>query len=225
MGGAHCETKNEKHDSQPTQSTKPARPLGLHFASLARGACRGALGSRPMSYAIRIFSAEQFSETRHRGFIAEMQNLFGEWRVAESTPFSSPGWTIHECCITSEDDVPNDEWVHVWVAAHRRVKGEKPMWPFEYEWYINFETGSGRSVLGLAVQLGAVVLAMQRLPWFLVEDRDSFLGDGEPTEFRSHEAVLAHIRLVLTQNPERLDWLRQRGLLDQDGSLLVPSKK
>jgi hypothetical protein len=192
---------------------------------VARGRCCGALGSRLVSYAIRIFSAEQFSEKQHRDFIAEVQALFGSWRVTESTPFSNTGWTIHECCLSSEDGVADDEWVHVWVAAQRRVKGEKPMWPFEYEWYINFETGSGRSRLGLAVQLGTLVLAMRRLPWFLVEDRDCGFGEDEPTEFRSEEAILAHIRRVLGEYPERLEWLRQRGILDEKGSLVMPRNK
>lgn len=178
-----------------------------------------------MSYAIRIFSAERFSEEHYRDFIAEAQGLFGSWRETESTPFSDTGWTIHECCLTSENDVPNDEWVHVWVAAHRRVREEKPMWPFEYEWYINFETGSGRSLLGLAVQLGALILAMRGFPWFLVEDRDSGFDEDEPTQFRSEQAVLAHISRVLGEYPERIEWLRQRGLLDESGSLLLPHRK
>ena len=176
-----------------------------------------------MSYAIRIFSAEPFSEKHYRAFIAELQGLFGRWMVTESAPFSETGWTIHECCLSSDNAVPDDdEWVNVWVAARRRVKGEKPMWPFEYEWFINFETSSGRSGLGMAVQLGALVLAMRRLPWFLVEDRDWFYGEGEPTEFRSEEAVVAHIRRVLGQSPERIEWLLQRGILDENGFLVLP---
>jgi hypothetical protein len=165
--------------------------------------------------------AKQFSEQLYRDFLGEIQNLFGKWRVAESTPFYDTGWTIHECRLTSHD-LPDDEWVNVWVTARRRLREEKPMWPFDYEWYTDFETGTGRTSMGLAVQLGALVLSMQRFPWFLVEDRDAYLGENEPTEFRSEEAVLAHIGRVLAEHPERREWFRQRGMLDEHGSLLLP---
>ena len=55
-----------------------------------------------MSYAIRIFMAEHFSEKPYREFIADIQNLFGKWSVTESTPFNDTGWTIHECRLESE---------------------------------------------------------------------------------------------------------------------------
>jgi hypothetical protein len=178
-----------------------------------------------VSYAIRIFSAEKFSEKQHLNFIVKAQALFGSWTVSESTPFCDTGWTIHECCLTSENDAPDDEWVRVWITARRRVEGEEPIRLFEYEWYIDFETSFGRSFLGLAVQLRALVLAMQMLPWFLVEDIDCSFGEAAPTEFRSEEAVLAHIRRVLAEHPEGLAWLGQRGLVDKHGSLLLPRPK
>jgi hypothetical protein len=174
-----------------------------------------------MSYAIRIFMAEQFSEKPYREFIADIQNLFGKWSVTESTPFYDTGWIIHECRLESEG-LPQDEWVGVWVSARRRLREEKPMWPFDYEWYTGFETGTGRTPLGLAVQLGALVLAMRKFPWVLVEDRDADIDDGEPTEFRSEEAVLAHLKRVLGRHPEGCEKLRRRGILDLNGSLLLP---
>jgi len=176
-----------------------------------------------VSYAIRIFMEQPFSEALYRDFIAEAQNLYGKWQVAEASPFHDAGWTIHECKLTSGDTLPNDEWVGVWVAACRHLRDEKPMWPFDYEWCTDFETGTGRTYLGLAVQLGALLLAMRNFPWSIVEDRDSGFEDDYPTLFRSEGAVLKHVARKLGQFPEACDWLQRRGVLDENGCLrLLP---
>ncbi len=166
--------------------------------------------------------AEQFPEESYRQFLGEVQNLFGKWNVAESTPVYDTGWRIHGCRIKSQD-LPFDESVSVFVDVSRRVK-EVP-WNFDYEWYLSFETGAGRSALSLAVQLGAVLLAGQSFQFVLVADRDSCV-ENEPTEFRSREAVVEHIRRVLDgEFRESSVILQRKGIVSEDGYLLLPPQK
>lgn len=81
-------------------------------------------------------------------------------------------------------------------------RGDKRTWPFDYEWYLSLESSAGRTSLGIAVQLGAILLAMRKFDWIVFVDHDAWLGDNEPTEFRSRDAVVEHIKRVLVGHPQ-----------------------
>lgn len=128
--------------------------------------------------------------------------------------------TIHECWIRSKG-LSSEESFRINVEACRRSK-EVPVWNFDYEWHLRFETGTGRSPLGLAVQLGAWLLAMRRFRFIQGLDRDSAIKN-EPTEFRSRDAAICHVRRLVEEKVEVAAELRRRKLLDENGFLLLPS--
>jgi hypothetical protein len=143
---------------------------------------------------------EPFSQDRYLAFLQEMQHLFGQWRVEESSAFAESGYGIHSCAVRiGSTDWPVNERCSIWVDAKRHLEG---YWPFDYEWYLSLETSAGRTSFGIAVQLGAILLAMRKFDWTIFVDRDAWLGDNEPTEFRSKEAVVEHMKLVLAGHPE-----------------------
>ena len=73
------------------------------------------------------------------------------------------------------------------------------------------------------VQLGALLLAAERFPWFVVVDRDSYIGESYPVEFRSKEALVEHIRRMLeVEHPEYLLILQQRGIIDDNCQFALP---
>ena len=153
-----------------------------------------------MSYAIHLFVKEPFSQERYLAFLNEMQHLFGQWHVEESGAFAETGYGIHSCVVRiGSDDRPVEERCSIWVGANR---GDKRTWPFDYEWYLSLETSAGRTSLGIAVQLGAILLAMRKFDWIVFVDRDAWLGDDEPTEFRSRDAVVEHMKRVLVGHHE-----------------------
>jgi len=175
-----------------------------------------------MSFGIHIYMADKFSEQSYRRFPGEVQNLFGKWDLVESWAFRvNPRYeNMHECWIESHD-FPVGENVRVNVEATHYVKGVS-LGKFDYEWALHFETTVARSVLGLAVQLGSLLLAMESFKWFLVIDRDSSL-EHEPTEFRSKEAVYGHVRRLLEEDfPTSCVELKRRGILDLKQASLRP---
>lgn len=175
-----------------------------------------------MSFVIHIFMAHGFQAAPYWDFLEQARTLFGCWSVAESTPIYGSGHTIHECFLKSETLNP-DENVRVNVRTTRRVN-DITTWHFDYEWGISFETGAGRSALSLAVQLGLLSLAAQRFQWFLVIDRDTYLGEYQQTEFRSSEELARHLRLILGSFPDCCADLQKRGILDKQYSLLLPPR-
>jgi hypothetical protein len=153
-----------------------------------------------MSYAIHLFMKEPFSQEPYLAFLNEMQHLFGQWHVEESSAFAENGYGIHSCAVRiGSDDWPVDERCSIWVNVNR---GDKRTWQFDYEWYLSLETSAGRTSLGTAVQLGAMLLAMRKFDWTVFVDHDAGLGDNEPTEFRSRDAVVEHMKRVLVGHPQ-----------------------
>lgn len=168
---------------------------------------------------------EKISEKSYRQFLGDTQNLFGQWNLEEIGPFDpdSPYANgIHECWIKASDDPPED-WFRINVAAsdHRE---DSCVWGFDFEWHLRLETGLGRSPLGLGVQLGAWLLAMEAFPFVLALDRDSSMKD-EPIEFRTIEAAREHARRVLQEEFKCSPELKQRGILDDRGYLLLPAAR
>ena len=154
-----------------------------------------------MSYAIHLFMKEPFSQERYLAFLEEMQHLFGQWRVEGSTELTESGYNnIHSCAVRiGTEDLPIAGQCSIWIDASR---GPKNYWLFDYDWSLSLETSAGRTSLGLAVQLGAILLAMRKFEWTVFVDRDAWLGDTEPTEFRSKEAVVEHMKRVLNGHPQ-----------------------
>ncbi|SRR6266478_5245227 len=175
-----------------------------------------------MSFAIHLFIAEKFANESYSGFLNDAQHLFGQWNVTGSAPTCDRGPRIDDCFITSED-LPPGENVRVNVMA--KMRHESVKWNFDdYEWYLSLETSAGRSLLSLAVQLGSLLLATQKFRWTVVVDRDSWLGEPGPVEFRSKEALVEHIRRVLKiEYPECLAVLQERGVIDGNGDLVLPN--
>src|SRR6266566_1868561 len=147
-----------------------------------------------MSFAIHLFMPDKFAEEPYLRFLGDVQNLFGKWDVAGSTPIHDTGLSIHDCFIESEN-LPPGENVRVNVMASRRHDAVR--WNFDFEWYVSFETSAGRGAMSLAVQLGSLLLATQKFRWSVVVDRDSWIDENEPIEFRSKEALVEHIRRVI----------------------------
>jgi hypothetical protein len=174
-----------------------------------------------MSFAIHIFIAEKFAKESYQNFLDDARRLFGEWNLAGSNPVRGPWASIDDCFFVS-DNLPPGENVRVNVMAN--VRHEAVKWNFDdYEWYLSFETSAGRSPRSLAVQLGSLLLAAQRFGWNAVVDRDSWLGEPGPVEFRSKEALVEHIRRVLKiEYAEYLGVLQQRGIINDNGDLILP---
>ena len=153
-----------------------------------------------MSYAIRLFMKEPFSEERYLAFLEEMRHLFGQWQIESSSGCERSGNDIHSCAVRiGAEDWPIAAQCNIWVNAERSPKS---YWPFDYEWCVNLETSAGRTSLGMAVQLGAILLAMRKFEWTVFVDRDAWLGENEPTEFRSKEEVVEHMKRVLIGHPD-----------------------
>jgi hypothetical protein len=171
-----------------------------------------------MSFAIHIFMPNKFEQEPYLRFLDKIKNLYGQWQISEdSFNYDTHFPRIHDCFLTS-DYLPSLEFVRVNVQASRRH--EAILWPFsDYEWYISFETSASRSVLGLAVQVGSLLLATQRFPWTVIVDRDSGVEEDEKTEFRSFDALLPHVRKIFY--PERRACLQGRGILNENGDLLL----
>ena len=175
-----------------------------------------------MSFAVHLFSNEDFSEEAYREFLSKAQHLFGSWTLEGDglCDHQSQYLHIHACWITSEH-LPTGEHVRVGVTASRRLKGVVE-WGFEYEWSLSFETSAGRSAISLAVQLGSLHLALQTFDWFVVIDHDTHIKD-EPTEFRSKETVAQHIKRVIEQEfTAYLSDLKKGGILDGNGYFVLP---
>jgi hypothetical protein len=174
-----------------------------------------------MSYAIYLFMSEKFSRESFQHFLAKARNLYGKWNLAEHAPFNEDTSyrTIQEYVIESENLPINDDF-RVWVEASRMLSAE---WGFDFEWYLKFETSAGRSPLGLAVQLGSLLLAMRHFEWFVFVDEDTSIKE-EPTEFRSKEAAIQHIKRVMAEEFS-LDFedLKRQKILNEEGYLLLPS--
>jgi hypothetical protein len=77
--------------------------------------------------------------------------------------------------------------------------------------------------LGLSIQLGGLLLAMESFDSLCVVDEDSVLKD-EPTEFRTKEAVINHIRRVLAEDFKCLGVLQEKGIVDKEGNFVLPPK-
>ena len=175
-----------------------------------------------MSLAIHVFVLEKFSEESYRRFLAEAENLFGNWKLEETTAFiqNPRKLTVHECWIKSEERPANESFrVNLEVSRHLK---DVPAWDFDYEWHLRIETGAGRSPLGIAVQFGIWLLAMRRFRFNIALDRDSGL-ENEAAEFRSVDAAVEHVHRFLKQNP--LEWradLKRCGIVDDRGYLLLP---
>lgn len=175
-----------------------------------------------MSFAVHLFMTEKFSEESYRQFLGRAQNLFGKWAVEETVAINDdPRYlTIHECWIKSRN-VPDEDRFRINVEANKHLK-DVFMWHYDYEWHLSLETSTGRSWLGLGVQLGVWLLAMRSLPFNLAVDRDSSLKN-EPTEFWTMEAAAEHIKRCCEEDPPELAAeLKRRGILSKSGFLLLP---
>jgi hypothetical protein len=175
-----------------------------------------------MSFAIHLLVTEKFSKDSFREFLGKVQSLYGTWDLEESVPFNEDQHclTIHESWVKS-GEVSSNDWFRINIAATRRLK-EVFMWNFDYEWHLRFETSAGRSPIGLAVQLGAWLVAMHGFRFNVGIDRDSSL-ENEATEFRSIDAGVEHTRRLITQKPPA--WsadLKERGIVNEEGYLLLP---
>ena len=177
-----------------------------------------------MSFAVHLFIPENFAIESYRNLLDDARHLFGEWNVTGSNPTCTARPSIDDCFIISEN-LPPGENVRVNVMASKRHDTVK--WNFDdYEWYLSFETSAGRSVLSIAVQIGSLLLATRRFRWTVVVDRDSYLGESYPVEFRSKEALLDHIRRLLkVEYPEYLATLQQRGLFNGNGDFIQPNQR
>jgi len=129
-----------------------------------------------VSFAIHVLTEEKFSESCYRRFLDSVQNLFGKWNLLKSVPFNEETGhlRIHECWIMAPED--SNDWFRINVQAERRLK-DVFVWPFDYEWQLSLETSTGRSILGLGVQIGEWLLAMQSFRFVVAIDRDSGLKD------------------------------------------------
>jgi hypothetical protein len=174
-----------------------------------------------MSVAVHLFIAEKFSEESYREFLRDAQSLFGNWNLEGFVDFNNdlnyP--TIHECWIQAQD-ISQVDWFRVNVQAERHLK-QTPVWPFEYEWALSFESSAGRSALGFAVQLGAWLLAMHRFDCTHAFDHDTCLKN-EPEEFRTTEALTQHIRRLMIEELQVVEELKERKIVNADGFLLLP---
>ena len=177
-----------------------------------------------MSVAVHLFMSEKFSEESYREFLRDAQSLFGIWDLEETVACNNdPSYlTIHECWIKSRG-VPDEDAFRVNVRADKHLK-DVFVWPFEYEWQLSLETSAGRSYLGLAVQFGAWLTAMNRFRSTHAFDHDTCLKN-EPTEFRTTEALSHHVRRLLSEEFEALECLKQREVVNSDGFLLLPSNR
>ena len=175
-----------------------------------------------MSFAVHLFVTEPFRQEPYDAFLNKARQLYGDWNLEEAVPFndSTQNLTIHECWVQSKGEADPSRFFRVNIEASRHLK-DVPVWPFEYKWHLRLETSAGRTPLGLGVQLGAWLLAMNHFRFSLAFDHDSYLKD-EPTEFRSIEAVLEHIRRAIHEESKCSAELVQLGILDDRGRLKIP---
>ncbi len=174
-----------------------------------------------MSFAIHYFTAEPISAEAYKGFLCEVQRLFGTWSLSESQYFHDDhqSETMHECWFESAGSNP-DESVRVYIRLSKYLKNLSN-WGLEYERAIDFETGAGRTSLSLAVQLGALLMAMQHFKYLHVIDIDTAI-DGEPMNFPSIETAVKHLRLILTKEfAGAFADLKDRGIADEQGNLIL----
>lgn len=177
-----------------------------------------------MSVAIHMFTREKFSEKSYRNFLRELQSLFGKWELVEDVAFDYDlrYSTIHACWINSSDEMLPENSFRVYVKAER-MSPDIP-WDFEFDWAVHLETSAGRSMLGFAVQFGALLLAMDHFNFLCVVDHDTSLK-SEPAEFKTNQAVREHIKRVFEWFPrEYLIDLKRRGIIDENGYLTLPKQ-
>ncbi len=176
-----------------------------------------------MSFAIHIFMADPFRKEPYVHFLGEVQNLFGEWALERSGQFdcNPRSSNIDDCWIRSSN-LPLGENVRVNITVDRMTPAT--LWGFEYAWSIHFDSNAGRSALSLAIQLGGLLLAVQSFKFLCVIDQDGNI-EGEPTEFRSGEAVREHVKVVLAKEfSGYVEALRQRGVINDEGYFVIPER-